>query len=76
MGIVESSYGRHIVAVVVAPENHNPIQSESSVQEEHDGALLEVVSLFCDKLLAKTPLDHGLPDLTPRLDNYVPQRKY
>ena len=45
---------------------------ESPVQEEHNGAILETVSLFCDMLLAKIVT---WPDLTPRLDKYTQQRK-
>ena len=48
---------------------------ESSVQEEHNGAILEAAFLLCDKLLAKTSLYLSWPDLTPRLDKYTQQRK-
>ena len=51
------------------------ISFELSVQEEHNGAILEAVSLFCVKLLAKTSLDFSWPYLTPRLDKYTNKEK-
>ena len=51
------------------------ISFELTVQEEHNGAILEAVSLLCGKLLPKTSLDLNGPYLNPRLDKHTQQRK-
>ena len=49
------------------------ISFDSAVQEEHNSAILEALSLLCEKLLAQTSFDISLPYLTPRLCKYVHQ---